>query len=173
MSGNSGCETNCLWRIGSGGEGGGETVVVNVPPCSLSDMMTLLWGRNWVRLEVDLVFGFERGRRCSLGPIKCLQRNVAEYMCFSEPAFHILWLDVSRGCFCHLRSKVTKGSSARIVLSPVDRIAFPRDLTNSGLSQRSGSRFLPCRPGGYPMSEKVDGRPINAGFRGVTQCSGF
>lgn len=43
--------------------------------------------------------------------------------------------------------RVTKGLSARIVLSPVDRIEFPRDLTNSGLSQRSRSRFLPCRPG--------------------------
>jgi hypothetical protein len=63
-------------------EGGGEIAVVNVPPCCLSDMMMLLCGRNRVRLGVVLVFVPECGSRCSLGPIKCLKRNVAEYMCF-------------------------------------------------------------------------------------------
>ena len=48
-------------------------VVVDVPPCCLSDMMMLL--------EI-LVFVPECVRRCSLGLINSLQRNVAEIYAF-------------------------------------------------------------------------------------------
>jgi len=140
--------------------------VVDVPPCWLSDMMMLLWGRNRVRLGVDLVFVPDVGE-VVFRPIKCLQRNGAEYMLVSEPIFSISGLTSAVAVSARSRSKVTKGLSARIVLSPVDRIAFPRDLTNRGLSQRSCSRFLPCRPGVSHVRNGKMGRQINAGFAGL------